>query len=74
MGLMMELDLNAMNEALYRLKNSDKARDVAEAAFAQAHKFSNEHLHVVGPHEMANKSEIVSMILNDMSDEILSIK
>ncbi|MBF4374505.1 hypothetical protein ERJ76_26265 [Vibrio anguillarum] len=69
---MSEFDLNKMNEALYRLKNSPKAQHTAEAAFDQMHRFSNDHLHVQGVSATAQKSEVLSMLIDDMSTEILS--
>lgn len=45
---MAELDLNQMNEALYKLKHSSTARHTTEEAFNQMYRFSNDHLHVQG--------------------------
>lgn len=67
---MAEFDLNKMNEALYKLKDSPKAQRTAEAAFNQMHRFSNDHLHVQGA--AAQKSEVLSMLIDDMSAEILN--
>ncbi|EOX3117755.1 hypothetical protein ACPFMY_000594 [Vibrio cholerae] len=69
---MAEFDLDKMNEALYKLKNSSIARETAEAAFIQMHRFSNEHLHVQDASGTVQKSEVLSMLIDDMSAEILS--
>ncbi|GIB17000.1 hypothetical protein VCSRO90_2869 [Vibrio cholerae] len=69
---MAEFDLNKMNEALYKLKDSPKAQCTAEAAFNQMHRFSNDHLHVQGASVAAQKSEVLSMLIDDMSAEILN--
>ncbi|ELO1827448.1 hypothetical protein QXB71_002685 [Vibrio cholerae] len=68
---MAEFDLDKMNEALYKLKNSSIARETAEAAFIQMHRFSNDHLHVQDASATAQKCEVLSMLIDDMSDEIL---
>lgn len=69
---MAEFDLNKMNEALYKLKRSSKAQHTAEEAFSQMHRFSNDHLHVQGVSATAQKSEVLSMLIDDMSTEILN--
>ncbi|EGQ8014454.1 hypothetical protein GOP96_07025 [Vibrio cholerae] len=68
---MAEFDLDKMNEALYKLKDSPKAQRIAEAAFNQMHRFSNDHLHVQDASATAQKCEVLSMLIDDMSDEIL---
>lgn len=65
-------DLEKMNKALYKLKDSHKAQRTAEAAFNQMHRFSNDHLHVQGVSATAQKSEVLSMLIDDMSTEILN--
>jgi hypothetical protein len=65
-------DLNQMNEALYKLKHSSKAQHTADEAFNQMHRFSNDHLHVQGVGATAQKSEVLSMLIDDMSTEILN--
>lgn len=65
-------DLDQMNEALYKLKYSSKAQHTAEEAFNQMHRFSNGHLHVQGVSAATQKSEVLSMLIDDMSTEILN--
>lgn len=69
---MAEFDLNKMNEALYKLKDSPKAQRTAEAAFNQMHRFSNDHLHIQSASVTAQKSEVLSLLIDDMSAEILN--
>ncbi len=68
-----ELDLNKMNAALYRLNDNPEAQLIAEEAFTQAHKFCNEHLYIEGNDVASTKSEILAMVMNDMSDEITNL-
>lgn len=65
-------DLNKLNKALYKMNDCPEYQEIAESAFKQMHRFSNEHLHVKGVSATSKKSEILSTIIDDMSNEILN--